>query len=164
MPKYQEISKLKIPSISSQYLTTSVISGEFNNIKGPAEIYTEINIFDFHAKGKGELAIKSKINNTSILLIIRGQVRINNKGYDKNTLLLFEDKGCNIYLHHDENFKGLFLNGYPIKEQIYSYGPFVMNNEKEIENLLAILNPVKWAEYNQKLFNFETNKLIWYNI
>ena len=67
-------------------------------------------------------------------------------------------------MHQDENFKGLFLNGYPIKEQIYSYGPFVMNNEKEIENLLAILNPVKWAEYNQKLFNFETNKLIWYNI
>ncbi len=137
MPKYQAISKSKIPSISSEYLTTRVISGEFNNIKGPAETYTEINIFDFNAKGKGELVIKSKINNNSILLIMRGKVRINNKDYDKNTLLLFENKGCNIYLHHDENFKGLFLNGYPIKEQIYSYGPFVMNNKKEIEKSIS---------------------------
>lgn len=136
-PKYQAISKCKIPCISSEYLTTRIISGEFNNIKGLAETYTEINIFDFNAKGKGELVIKSKINNNSILLIMRGKITINNKDYDKNTLLLFENKRSNIYLHHDENFKGLFLNGSPINEKIYSYGPFVMNNKREIEESIS---------------------------
>ena len=62
-----------------------------------------------------------------------GSVIINDKQYDDKTLIIFENNGKDIHLEHCKSLKGLFLNGEPIDEPIYSYGPFVLNTKEEIE-------------------------------
>ena len=68
-----------------------------------------------------------------MVLIMSGSVIINDKQYDDKTLIIFENNGKDIYLEHCKSLKGLFLSGELIDEQIYFYGPFVMNAKEEIQ-------------------------------
>ena len=44
----------------------------------------------------------------------------------------------------DKEAQVLILNGVPIKEPIFAYGPFVMNSREEIIRRLKIITVGKW--------------------
>jgi redox-sensitive bicupin YhaK (pirin superfamily) len=132
-PKYQSIINENIPKInigtSSQL---RIISGSFNNKKGPASTFTEINIFDIDAKQKDYYSLSFKKNTNTLILIMSGILEIEGKKYSENELLIFGGDGNHIQINNSENFKALVLNGTPINEPVASQGPFVMNTREEI--------------------------------
>ena len=53
LPKYQSIINKNIPRINiGTGSELRIISGNFNNTKGPVSTFTEINIYDINAKQK----------------------------------------------------------------------------------------------------------------
>ncbi len=140
-PKYQSLEDNSIPRKSiGMNSELRVIAGNFENTKGPALTFTNINIYDLISKKKDNISILTKQKTNSLLLIMSGEVEINNKLYKDKTLLVFEKEGKNINFSSSKEFKGLILNGEPINEAIYSYGPFVMNTKKEIEEAMDDYN------------------------
>ena len=132
-PKYQSITNENIPKIDiGNSSELRVISGSFNNTKGPASTFTDINIYDINAKQKDDFNLSFKKNTNTLILIMSGVLEIEDKKYSENELLIFDNEGDYIQVHNSEDFKALILNGTPINEPVASHGPFVMNTREEI--------------------------------
>ena len=66
------------------------------------------------------------------LLIISGNLVIDNKNYEEKSILILEREKEKLSFQTSNNFKALILNGQPIDEPIVAHGPFVMNSKQEI--------------------------------
>ena len=132
-PAYQAIIKESIPIIKVQNnVTMRVIAGKYNNIKGPANTHTEINIYDIFSEKKENINIKLSDDSNTIILIMRGRLSIKDIDYQEKSIVVLERENNLLSFHTSNNFKALILNGKPIEEPLVAHGPFVMNNKQEI--------------------------------
>ncbi len=151
-PAYQGIAHEEIPEvITENKVKVKIISGEYNNKKGPVKgIYadpkfmdivippnttfefdtnTEDNVFTYVYKGNGMFAEETNVNALHVVLYEEG---------DKIKITSGKE-GVGI----------LLIAGKPIKEKIAWRGPIVMNTEEEL--LMA------FAEYDNNAFIREKN-------
>ena len=132
-PSYQAIVNKDIPTVSIQNnANLRVIAGKYNNIKGPASTYTEINIYDISSKEKENINLNFNIGTNTIILIMSGKLSIDNQNYEKQSILILDKENKMLSFQTSNNFKALILNGEPINEPIVTHGPFVMNSQQEI--------------------------------
>ena len=137
-PKYQEIKNKNIPTIALGSGTKlRVIAGDFNGNKGPSTSFTKINLYDIISKVNNNISINFKNDTNTVILIMAGELKIENKIFKDKSILIFEREGTEINFKVSEKFKGLILNGEPIDEPIVSHGPFVMNTKEEIDEAFS---------------------------
>ena len=137
-PKYQEIKNKDIPRVKLGDVTElRVIAGNYQDIRGPSNTFTDINIYDITSKNSKDINLNYKNNTNTLILIMSGELKIENKSFKENNILIFERNGEDINFNISKNFKGLILNSEPIDEPIISHGPFVMNTKQEIIEAIA---------------------------
>ncbi|MDX9789499.1 MAG: pirin family protein [Candidatus Kapaibacterium sp.] len=134
-PKYQELTYDE----GSKYhnhdksATVHVVCGEYKGIKGKAECFVPISLFDVKIAKDTELDFSFPENHNTGLLLVEGRITINHQTeVTENQFALFENSGSDFTLTASENAKILILSGEPIDETIVAYGPFVMNTKEEI--------------------------------
>ena len=147
-PKYQNIENKDLAKVDlgNGIGSIDIIAGEFENSKGPASSFTPLSLFNVKLnKGKGTSLSFNENNNTG-LLIIKGNVIINNKERaPTNHFVLFENKGKEFTIKAEDEAEILILSGEPIDEPIASYGPFVMNTNDEIRQTIDDFNSGKFG-------------------
>ena len=132
-PKYQEISNKDIPNILlGENTKLRVIAGTYKGQKGPSSTFTEINLYDIISKENKKISLKFKNGTNTVILIMSGELEIENQTFKDKNILIFEQEGNEVAFKVANNFKGLILNGDPIDEPIVAHGPFVMNTKEEI--------------------------------
>ena len=134
-PKYQDLSY----SSGSKYILPAgggiihVIAGEYGKIKGKANTFSPINLFDAALNKGAEIKFSFDENHNTGLLVIEGTVLINNEAnVNHDHFVLFKNKDTDITLKAETNSKVLIMSGEPLNEPIAPYGPFVMNTREEI--------------------------------
>ncbi|MBP0500651.1 hypothetical protein J8J32_21485 [Mycobacterium tuberculosis] len=55
----------------------NVIAGDFNGVKGPAETYSPVNLFDIKLNAGKELIASLPSNYNTALLVVNGSVEVN---------------------------------------------------------------------------------------
>lgn len=135
---YQAITKAQMGKVDipNDGGVVNVISGQFNEVTGPAETYSPVNLFDIKIRKDGEVAASVSESHNTALLVINGSVKVNGAEVHEHDFVLFENKGNDITIHASEDSVVLLLSGEPINEPIVSYGPFVMNTEAEIREAI----------------------------
>jgi redox-sensitive bicupin YhaK (pirin superfamily) len=133
-PHYQAITadqmnKVQLPDNGG---AVNIIAGNFNGKQGPAKSYTLVNLFDIRLSMEGQLKIPVPENHNTAILVINGNVRVNDENAAEHSFILFANEGEEIIIHALTNSVILLLSGEPINEPIASYGPFVMNTQEEI--------------------------------
>jgi len=147
-PKYQNIENEDLAKVDlgNGIGSIDIIAGEFENNKGPASSFSPLNLFNLKLnKGKGTSLSFKESHNTG-LLIIKGNVTINNsEKAPTNHFVLFDNKGSEFTIRADDDAEILILSGEPIDEPIASYGPFVMNTNDEIRQTIDDFNSGKFG-------------------
>ncbi|MDU2490592.1 MAG: pirin family protein [Clostridium celatum] len=135
-PKYQTLLKsdMGILKLDNNQGEISIISGEVNRVKGPADTFTDINIYNVTLNNNGRVSLNEPSNFNTGILVLKGEIKINGENVGKESdFILFDNVEGSISVEaitKDALF--IVLSGRPINEPIASHGPFVMNTIEEI--------------------------------
>lgn len=146
-PKYQEIKhemmgKHELPGNKG---VIEVIAGEYKGVQGPASTFSPMKVYNARLK-KGavaEMSFPAKYNTG--ILVIEGNVTINNSDAPADHFVLFKNDGEQITIEAKEDSVLLVLSGEPIDEPIAAYGPFLMNTWQELEQAIEDVNAGKFG-------------------
>ncbi len=149
-PKYQSLVSSEIQKVilRDNAGEVNIIAGEFNQIKGSATTFTEMNVLDIKLNKDGELTANiPAIHNTS-LLVVEGSIEVNGQKASQHDFILFKNEGESIQIKASEPAVLLMLSGLPINEPIAQYGPFVMNTAQELEEAFVEFQAGKFGVLN----------------
>jgi len=134
-PSYQEINTTDTPYVplGTSHSQISIVGGELLGVKGPAKTLTPMLVLRLHLKEGEVFTIPVEEGFNALIYILNGNLKINKKEMagDKE-LINFDNSGNSINIKVLSETRAILLAGEPIREEIYSYGPFVMNSEAEI--------------------------------
>lgn len=147
-PKYQalknkEITNVELPDGAG---TVEVIAGEYAGTQGAATTFSPIHLYNVKLKQGGKAVFNFPADYTTALLLIEGSAIVN--GADtvpQDHFALFANEGEEFSVQASEDAIILVLSGEPLREPIVSYGPFVMNTAKEIEEAIRDFNIGKFG-------------------
>ena len=145
-PKYQAIEHKDIPTVEVENGFIEVISGEYNQTKGAASTFSPVNMLNAKLNEGGKANFSFPANYNTVLLVIDGEVKVNNQEIvPTDHLLLFTNEGEDFSIEATENSVVLILSGEPLNEPIASYGPFVMNTQEQIREAFEDFNNGKFG-------------------
>ncbi|QAR31146.1 pirin family protein [Ornithobacterium rhinotracheale] len=134
-PKYQSIRNQDIPKyiLPNNAGNIEVIAGEYAGVKGKAETFTPINMFNAKLNAGASAQFNFPENYNTVLLVIEGEITVNGEHHaPTDHLVLMANDGETFHITATENAIVLVLSGEPINEPIAAHGPFVMNTREEI--------------------------------
>ncbi|WP_409346232.1 pirin family protein [Paenibacillus sp. MBLB4367] len=135
-PKYQELLKEQMgrTELPEGGGTVRIIAGAYNGIKGPAQTFTPIHLFDiaFKKNGRAQFELPSAYNTAA--MVLKGSAKINDtKIAGEGDFVLFENTAGDIVIEgQTDDTLVIVLSGEAIDEPVYQHGPFVMNSKEEI--------------------------------
>jgi len=150
-PRYQELQKDSIPVISEDNgkVKLRIIAGAYGDVKGPALTYSPINLWDIElAKGTEKQLTIPKDDNLGIY-VVRGDVTINNRKALTKQLVNFGWDNELIKISAEEDSLLLILSGEPIEEPLATYGPYVMNTNRELVQALEDFGNGKFGSFSE---------------
>lgn len=130
-PTYQPITKNEIVLVEKEGVEFRLISGKYDNQKGPAK--SDVVTAMLRMKSNSEFSLNFPANHNVTFYVLEGELSLNAsqpiKQYD---LVVFEKSEDDILLNAKTDSKLLVMAGVPINEPLVTHGPFVMNSETEI--------------------------------
>ncbi len=154
-PSYQPLSKEKTPWTYSddELIKVGIVAGEFSNTKSNIETYTPLTILRFEIQEGGEMEIPLPENYNAFIYILDGELTINKKNKGKTRdLIWFNNDGESFKIQGNSETRAILLSGSPINEPLATYGPFVMNTNREI---MEALNDYQSGKMGILVENFE---------
>jgi redox-sensitive bicupin YhaK (pirin superfamily) len=134
-PAYQTILGRDIPSVElpDDAGTVRVIAGELGGVKGPAQTFTPVNLWDLRLKAYSRAELNLPRGFTAALFVLRDEVALPDSERAAETdLVLLTREGEELHIDAREDATLLVLNAEAIDEPVAAYGPFVMNSKTEI--------------------------------
>ena len=131
-PSYQPITQKEIVLIEKEGVAFRLVSGSFEDKKGPAKSDVLTAMITMDANSSFNLPSLPAQNNVAIY-VLEGKVRINEKLLETaHSLLNFDQTEGAILLEAINPTKILLMAGTPINEPLVTHGPFVMNTQTEL--------------------------------
>lgn len=140
-----QMGKVTLPNEAG---LVNVIAGNYNDVKGPANTFSPVNLFDIKLNQGGKTSFSVPADHNTALLVINGSVTVNGDQVKEHSFILFKNDGEEITIEADTDSVILVLSGEPINEPIASYGPFVMNTQQEIREAIEEFQSGKYGVLN----------------
>jgi quercetin 2,3-dioxygenase len=147
-PGYQAITRENIKRVELEKDAgyVEIIAGKFGNVSGPATTYSDVNLWNIYLSPDSKTTIHIPTTHNASLLIIDGQIEIEEKKIDSGNMVIFEKDGNeSVEIVSKKGAIVLMMSGEPIDEPIVSYGPFVMNTEEQIIEAVNDFNDGKFG-------------------
>jgi hypothetical protein len=148
MPKKDKMAPANYQDIPSSAINTlptpdgqgtiRVIAGSYEGVTGPASTFSPMTMLDVHLPKGAEFTLKLPADYNVGLYIVKGDVLLHDSrsAATKQLVVLGWDSE-EAHLTATEDSIILVLAGEPIEEPLATYGPFVMNTNKELVQAIA---------------------------
>ena len=130
-PAYHDISADQIPCIKTKISSVKIISGEYQNTKGPGRPHTGFLYFDVNINPNKSFSYDIPEDWNAFIYVYEGTLSVNSdlsKGY----LGVLSTSGKLELNCSDEGASFILVAGEPLNEPVARGGPFVMNKRSEI--------------------------------
>lgn len=138
--RYQHLAKdnITVVPLADDAGHARIIAGRFGSADGAAETFTELNVWDIVLNSGAGADLDVPASHNLMLVVLRGEVRINgSQSVQASQMATFERESGNVKVEAvGGEAKILLLSGVPIDEPVVGYGPFVMNTEAEIAEVM----------------------------
>ncbi len=138
-PRYQALKKEDMGKVklSKDKGNVEIVAGEFEGVKGPALTFSPMNIYILNLKAGGKINLNEPEDYNTGILMISGDLDINNSPCEENDFILFENKEGIISIDNiRSDSKLIVLSGEPLDEPAIARGPFVMNTQEELKEAM----------------------------
>jgi redox-sensitive bicupin YhaK (pirin superfamily) len=138
-PNYQAIKneQMGVYQLPENQGVVEVIAGEYGGVKGPAHTFSPIHMMNAQIIPGVKVDFSFPMHYTTCVLVIEGEVTINDRVFPWNSFVLFATDGEDFSITANEYSKVLVLSGEPLNEPIAAQGPFVMNTRQELWQAFA---------------------------
>jgi redox-sensitive bicupin YhaK (pirin superfamily) len=138
-PRYQTILDGDIPRFAlGDAGSLRVIAGEYDGTRGPAETFTPIEVWDLAVEAGRTVTLRTPEGHTTAIVPMQGRAILNGThAAGPAQLARLAREGGEFTVAAEAALSALVLAGEPILEPVVGYGPFVMNNEREIAAAFA---------------------------
>jgi hypothetical protein len=145
--KYQNLTKENIPVIKLDELGSllRLFAGEYNGIRGAASTFSPMTVADLRLSAGASLELAIEETQQAMILVTGGEIQIDGKSYAHRELLKLSNVGDRLDVKTNEDSMLLLLTGEAINEPVASYGPFVMNTQREIMDAVNDFNAGKFG-------------------
>jgi quercetin 2,3-dioxygenase len=135
-PNYVGLQKDAIPVVTEDNgkVNINVISGSWDNVKGPISSLTDIHMASIELKQGGKFTTSVTAERNIFFYVVSGKINVNNEAVSKLSLVEFANEGEMLVVEATEDAFILLGHAYPFNEPVVSHGPFVMNTEEEIRD------------------------------
>jgi redox-sensitive bicupin YhaK (pirin superfamily) len=123
--------------IETEKYVIKVVLGELFNASSKIELQTPAFYYHVKMQDDSRLDIPTNPNHNAFIYLINGKLELESaKQLKPNQVVLYQrgENLINLYAECASEF--LVLGGQPLNEPVYSYGPFVMNTEEEIQKCI----------------------------
>lgn len=120
-------------TIVTDKYSVKVVLGELFNAKSTIQLQSPAFYYHIKMKENARLDIPTNPEHNAFAYIINGEIEVEGEKMVKDKQVVLYQRGdsvINLYASCDSEI--LLLGGEPLKERVFSYGPFVMNNEEQI--------------------------------
>ena len=133
-PRYQSIAAASIPRVDlGPGAYGRVIAGELAGVTGPAETFTPVTVVDLRMEAGRRAEFALPVGHNASVVLLRGDIAINGEGLKwQGGSAVLSPWGEQVAIEAKADSLILVLSGEPIREQVASYGPFVMNTQEEL--------------------------------
>jgi quercetin 2,3-dioxygenase len=119
-PGYQAIANKDMLTKNINQSQFKVIAGNLLGVEGKAKTFSPIEMYVGDVVGECVFELPAEYN--TMILVVEGNLNINQQEIATNSLVVFDNDGQEI----------LVISGMPLNEPIAHYGPFVMNTQEEL--------------------------------
>ena len=148
-PKYQALTEatIRTAALPEGKGVVRVISGAFEDVKGPADTFSPAHMLDLRLKPGAEVRLPTPKDYNTALLVLDGEVSANgSRAVSAGEFILFNNDGDEVVVNAASEATVMFLSGAPIEEPLVHYGPFVMNTVDEINEAIDDFNSGKFGD------------------
>ncbi|MCO5399054.1 pirin family protein [Ralstonia soli] len=138
-PRYQTLRNADIPAVQlpGDAGVMRLIAGQYGEHKGPANTFTDIDVWDLRLTAGNRALLPLKSSHTAAVVVLHGTVLVGNLDVVRSgQWALAGAHGDDLSLEASVDSIVLVLSGEPINEPIVGHGPFVMNTDEEIRQAL----------------------------
>jgi len=138
---YQHVKSEDFNVVQSEdgKVSIQIVAGEFHGKQGKISTQTAVNAFIIDVEDKGYYDFEINKDHQSLIYLLNGSVTVNGQEVlkqDENQLVELQQDGDGFSIQGNASSKLLFLSGAPLKEEVTSWGPYVMNTQTEIMEAL----------------------------
>ena len=127
----------QMDQVETEDYSIKVVLGELLEAKSKIELHSPAFYYHVKVKENARLDIPTDPTHNAFVYVIKGNLELENRQTLKDNQTALYQRGeslINLYANSDSEF--LVLGGKPLNEPVYSYGPFVMNNEEQIRQCM----------------------------
>jgi redox-sensitive bicupin YhaK (pirin superfamily) len=136
-PYYFPLDKSATPTINKDGSIIAVVAGEQDGVKGPAKTYSLQTLLRGEVKEGSEFTLNIPASYNTLIYLLDGSMEVGTRKVKAREMVWFNNDGEDIELKGIENTRFILLSGEPIGEELSTYGPFVMNTSREIQDAIS---------------------------
>ena len=148
-PYYLPLSANQTPQIKKKKALIGVVAGDFEKITGPAKTYSPQVLLRCETQTGAGLSLPIPESFNTLIYLLDGEIEVNGRRAVEKDMLWFNNDGRQVVLTVIKSSRFILLSGEPINEPVATYGPFVMNTEKEIQEAITDYQQGKMGELNE---------------